>query len=183
MIEAARRLVRHRRGLLGGLVVGLMVLAGLLAPAIAPYSYSTQSLLQRLQAPSIAHWLGTDGYGRDVLTRVVWGSRVSLEIGFVATGLSIVVGTLLGGTAGYPTHYRNPRADEALEAARRTASQAERKRHYAEFSKILMEDAPYVFLYFEQQVYATRQGHEGFVPIPTYGGIYQSLKAVRWTGK
>ena len=101
MIEAARRLVRHRRGLLGGLVVGLMVLAGLLAPAIAPYSYSTQSLLQRLQAPSIAHWLGTDGYGRDVLTRVVWGSRVSLEIGFVATGLSIVVGTLLGGVAGY----------------------------------------------------------------------------------
>ncbi len=80
-------------------------------------------------------------------------------------------------------HYRNPRADEALEAARRTASQAERKRHYAEFSKILMEDAPYVFLYFEQQVYVTRQGYEGFVPIPTYGGIYQSLKAVRWTGK
>jgi peptide/nickel transport system substrate-binding protein len=80
-------------------------------------------------------------------------------------------------------HYKNPRADEALEAARRTANQAERKKHYAEFSRILMEDAPYVFLYFEQQVYITRQGYEGFVPIPTYGGIYQSLKQVRWTGK
>jgi peptide/nickel transport system substrate-binding protein len=80
-------------------------------------------------------------------------------------------------------HYKNPRADEALEAARRTANQAERKKHYAEFSRILMEDAPYVFLYFEQQVYITRQGYEGFVPIPTYGGIYQSLKHVRWTGK
>ncbi len=80
-------------------------------------------------------------------------------------------------------HYRNPRVDEALEAARRTANQAERKKHYAEFSRLLMEDAPYVFLYFEQQVYVARQGYEGFVPIPTYGGIYQSLKQVRWTGR
>ena len=80
-------------------------------------------------------------------------------------------------------HYKNPKVDEALEAARRAGSQAERKRHYAEFSKLLMADAPYVFLYFPQQVYVTRQAYEGFVPIPTYGGIYQSLKAVRWTGK
>jgi len=60
---------------------------------------------------------------------------------------------------------------------------AERKRAYGEFSRVLMEDAPYVFLYFQQQVYVTRQGYEGFVPIPTYAGVYQSLKAVRWTGK
>ena len=44
-----------------------------------------------------------------------------------------------------------------------------------------MEDAPYAFLYFQQQVYVTRQGYEGFVPIPTFAGVYQSLKAVRWT--
>ncbi len=80
-------------------------------------------------------------------------------------------------------HYKNPKADEALEAARRTASQVERKKHYAEFSRILMEDAPYAFLYFLQQVYVTRQGYEGFAPIPTFAGIYQSLKHVRWTGK
>jgi len=80
-------------------------------------------------------------------------------------------------------HYKNPRVDELLEQARRTAVVAERKRAYAEFSRVLMEDAPYVFLYFQQQVYVTRQGYEGFVPIPTYGGLYQSLKAVRWTGK
>jgi peptide/nickel transport system substrate-binding protein len=80
-------------------------------------------------------------------------------------------------------HYKNPRADAALEAARRTADQAERKKHYAEFSKILMEDAPYVFLYFQQQVYVTRQAYEGFVPIPAFGGIYQSMKAVRLTGR
>jgi peptide/nickel transport system substrate-binding protein len=80
-------------------------------------------------------------------------------------------------------HYKNAKVDEAIEAARRAGSQAERKRHYAEFAKLLMADAPYVFLYFPQQVYVTRQAYEGFVPIPTYGGIYQSLKAVRWTGK
>src|SRR6059036_3107086 len=80
-------------------------------------------------------------------------------------------------------HYKNARVDEALEAARRTANTAERKKHYAELSKLLMEDAPYVFLYFPQQVYVTRSGYEGFVPIPTFAGIYQSLKSVRWTGK
>ena len=46
-----------------------------------------------------------------------------------------------------------------------------------------MEDAPYVFLYFPHQVYVTRSGYEGFVPIPAFAGIYQSLKSVRWTGK
>ena len=80
-------------------------------------------------------------------------------------------------------HYKNPRVDELLEQARRTAVVAERKKAYAEFSRVLMEDAPYVFLYFPQQVYVTRQGYEGFVALPTFAGIYQSLKAVRWTGK
>jgi peptide/nickel transport system permease protein len=96
-----RRILGHPRGLFGGVVVATMILAGTLAPAIAPYSYSTQSLLKRLQAPSPAHWLGTDGFGRDILSRVIWGSRISLEIGFLATGLSVLVGTTLGGTAAY----------------------------------------------------------------------------------
>jgi peptide/nickel transport system permease protein len=78
-----------------------MVVTGSLAPAIAPYSYSTQSLLQRLQPPSPTHWLGTDGFGRDVLSRTIWGSRVSLEIGLFATALSLVVGTVVGSLAGY----------------------------------------------------------------------------------
>jgi peptide/nickel transport system substrate-binding protein len=80
-------------------------------------------------------------------------------------------------------HYKSARADVALEAARRTGDQTERKKHYAEFSKILMEDAPYVFLYYAQQVYVTRQSYDGFVPIPAYGGIYQSMKAVKLTGR
>jgi peptide/nickel transport system substrate-binding protein len=80
-------------------------------------------------------------------------------------------------------HYKSPRADAALEAARQARDQGERKKHYSEFSKILMEDAPYVFLYFPQQVYVTRQSYDGFVPIPAYGGIYQSMKAVKLTGR
>jgi peptide/nickel transport system permease protein len=95
------RVGRNRRGLLGGIVVAVMLAAGILAPAVAPYSYSTQSLLQRLKPPTAAHWLGTDGFGRDILTRVIWGARVSLEIGFLATGLAIMVGTAVGGAAGY----------------------------------------------------------------------------------
>jgi len=80
-------------------------------------------------------------------------------------------------------HYKSPRADAALEAARQARDQGERKKHYAEFSKILMEDAPYVFLYFQQQFYVTRQSYDGFVPIPAYGGIYQSMKSVKLTGR
>jgi peptide/nickel transport system permease protein len=89
------------RALLGALAVAVMVASGILAPAVAPYSYSTQSLRERLQPPSAAHWLGTDGFGRDVLTRVVWGSRVSLEIGFLATGVAVVVGACVGSVAAH----------------------------------------------------------------------------------
>src|SRR6185436_8306822 len=92
LVSGLSRVVRNRRGFLGGIVVAAMLAAGLLAPAVAPYSYSTQSLLQRLKPPTVAHWLGTDGFGRDILTRIVWGARVSLEIGFLATGLAILVG-------------------------------------------------------------------------------------------
>ena len=94
-------LIRHWRGALGGVVVAVMLATGVLAPLLAPYSYSNQSLLKRLQPPGSTHWLGTDGFGRDVLSRVMWGSRVSLEIGFVATVLSLLVGTAVGSVAGY----------------------------------------------------------------------------------
>src|SRR5439155_432244 len=82
-------------------VVAVMLVAGSLAPVLAPQSYSAQSLLNRLKPPSATHWLGTDGFGRDVLSRVIWGSRVSLEIGLVATTLALVVGTAVGSIAGY----------------------------------------------------------------------------------
>ena len=100
-MSALSRLLRHRRGTVGGVAIGVMVMTGALAPVIAPYSYSTQSLLQRLQPPGGLHWLGTDGFGRDILSRIIWGSRVSLEIGFLATGLALVIGIALGSAAGH----------------------------------------------------------------------------------
>jgi peptide/nickel transport system permease protein len=90
-----------RRGVLGAVAVALMLVTGVLAPLLAPQSYSSQSLLDRLKPPSDAHWLGTDGFGRDVLSRVIWGARVSLEIGFFATAVSLLVGTMVGSIAGY----------------------------------------------------------------------------------
>ena len=98
---ALARLLGNRRGMIGAGAVAVMLAAGVLAPMAAPHSYSSQSLTQRLRPPERAHWLGTDGFGRDVLSRVMWGSRVSLQIGFAATALSLVVGTVLGGAAGY----------------------------------------------------------------------------------
>lgn len=95
------RFARNRRGLVGAVVVAVALTAGAFAPVLAPQSYSAQSLLNRLKPPSSVHWLGTDGFGRDVLSRVIWGSRVSLEIGLVATALSLVVGTAVGSIAGY----------------------------------------------------------------------------------
>jgi peptide/nickel transport system permease protein len=99
--SGVRRFARNRRGLVGAVIVAVALSAGSFAPALAPQSYSAQSLLNRLKPPSATHWLGTDGFGRDVLSRVIWGSRVSLEIGLVATLLSLVVGTAVGSIAGY----------------------------------------------------------------------------------
>ena len=100
-LSVLRQFARNRRSLVGAVVVAVMVTAGALAPVLAPHSYSTQSLVNRLKPPSSAHWFGTDGFGRDVLSRVIWGSRVSLEIGLAATALALVVGTAVGSVAGY----------------------------------------------------------------------------------
>ncbi|MDO4295788.1 MAG: ABC transporter permease [bacterium] len=82
-------------------VIALFVLAALFAPLVAPYDPAKQDLLQRLQPPSGEHWLGTDELGRDVLSRIIYGSRVSLVIGLVPTAISMSIGTVLGLMAGY----------------------------------------------------------------------------------
>jgi peptide/nickel transport system permease protein len=82
------------------LVVGLYLLA-LITPLITPDDPTAQDLPLRLQAMSAAHRLGTDQLGRDVLSRVLYGARISLTIGFVAVGISVTIGTLLGAVAGY----------------------------------------------------------------------------------
>ncbi|WP_426623907.1 ABC transporter permease [Leifsonia sp. McL0607] len=93
----------YRNGsLMAGIgVIGFLVLVAILAPVIAPYDPIKQDLQNALASPGPAHWLGTDKYGRDVLSRLIWGARVDLRIGFLAVFIPFVVGSVLGGLAGY----------------------------------------------------------------------------------
>ena len=85
-----------------GLGVFLIVAAlAILAPWIAPYNPLDQNILFRLKPPSAEHWFGTDYYGRDTLSRILWGARISLAIGLLAIGSAMVLGTLIGMVAGY----------------------------------------------------------------------------------
>lgn len=78
-----------------------MVLMAIFADVLAPYSYDTQNLDEMLQPPSPAHWFGTDEYGRDILSRIIFGSRISLEVGFVAVFFSVTIGGVIGAISGY----------------------------------------------------------------------------------
>lgn len=79
----------------------LIVLVAVFAPLIAPHDPLEQNIVSRLEAPSAEFWLGTDSFGRDVLSRLIYGARVSLLVGFVAVLLAMVIGSALGILAGY----------------------------------------------------------------------------------
>jgi peptide/nickel transport system permease protein len=85
----------------GGAVVSVLVLLAVLAPALAPWDPNRPDTRKILAAPSSSHWFGTDPLGRDVLSRVLYGSRVSLSVGFVSVGIAAAIGLLLGSAAGY----------------------------------------------------------------------------------
>lgn len=82
-------------------VVILLILCAIFSDVIAPFPYAKQNLLNTFEAPSSAHWFGTDEFGRDIFSRVVYGSRISLFVGFIAVGIAIVFGGALGSIAGY----------------------------------------------------------------------------------
>lgn len=97
-------LVRALRTWRGGLSMGcilLVVACAVLAPWVAPYAYDAQNLPAANQAPTLAHWLGTDEFGRDVLSRIIVGARTSLAVAATAIGVSVLVGMCLGAAAGY----------------------------------------------------------------------------------
>ena len=99
--DAWRRLRKNRLAVLGlGVLCGLIVSA-LLTPWIAPYAYDAQNLDLGATAPSAAHWLGTDIFGRDLLTQILYGARVSLAVGFIATSVALLIGVTWGAIAGY----------------------------------------------------------------------------------
>lgn len=98
-----RRVVRRYPGLaIGGAVILLIVLAALLAPLLAPRDPTAQSLLRRLSAPGAnGYLLGADEFGRDIVSRLLWGARVSLVVGLTAVGMGALLGLALGLLAGY----------------------------------------------------------------------------------
>ena len=96
-----KRFWKNRMAVAGSVIVVLLFVVSLLAPWLAPYDPNAIDLKNVLAPPSGGHLFGTDPLGRDVLSRMIWGAGISLKVGFVATGIAILIGTMLGAVAGY----------------------------------------------------------------------------------
>ena len=104
--EAWLRFKRNKLALLGLFMAASVILIAIFAPLIAPYDPVEQLIWTegrevRLAPPSVKHWMGTDIYGRDILSRIIFGARISLQIGIFATIVSLLIGVPLGAIAGY----------------------------------------------------------------------------------
>jgi oligopeptide transport system permease protein len=95
------RLKKNKLAITSLFVLGFLCITAVLTPIIAPYGYEEQNLLLGAVPPSSDHWLGTDVFGRDMLTRIMYGSRISLAVGFIASGVALCIGVLWGSLAGY----------------------------------------------------------------------------------
>ncbi|MEW6214092.1 MAG: oligopeptide ABC transporter permease [Nitrospirota bacterium] len=96
-----KRFSRNRLSVIGAVTVLSLITISLLAPFIAPYDPTAIDVRHTLSPPSKTHLLGTDELGRDLLSRIIWGSRVSLKVGFVAVGIAIMIGIVIGAIAGF----------------------------------------------------------------------------------
>ena len=99
--DAWRRLLANKAAVAGGIILLILIFLAIFAPWIAPHSYSYQNLELGAQPPSANFLLGTDTLGRDLFSRILYGARVSLLVGFVATGVALVIGVSWGIIAGY----------------------------------------------------------------------------------
>ncbi|MFP6584600.1 MAG: ABC transporter permease [Candidatus Hydrogenedentota bacterium] len=99
--DAWHRLLKNKLAVLGGAFLLIVIALAIVTPWIAPYSYEAQDLMLGATPPSTDHWLGTDYLGRDLFTRILYGGRISLMVGFAATAVSLLVGVMYGATAGF----------------------------------------------------------------------------------
>lgn len=99
--DASRGLLRSRSAIAGGVVLALLILLAIFAPLISSYDPTAVALRTRLQPPSASHLFGTDEFGRDILTRVFYGARISLPVGLIALVIGVSLGTLVGLIAGF----------------------------------------------------------------------------------
>lgn len=101
-MQALRRRVRHQPlAAIGVVLLAAFVICGLAAPLLAPYNPAAIDLVHRLQGPSVSHLAGTDELGRDTLSRLIWGARLSLTISVSVVAVSLALGLAIGGLAGY----------------------------------------------------------------------------------
>lgn len=99
--NALYRLQKNRLAMAGLIILGILSIISILTPIIAPYSYETQDLYLGATPPSLKHWCGTDELGRDLLTRMMYGGRISLAVGLLATFVSLIIGVTWGTVSGY----------------------------------------------------------------------------------
>jgi len=95
------RLRKNKLAMLGMIIICVIALVVIFADLISPYDYAKQDIPNRLQFPSWEHWLGTDNFGRDILSRLIYGGRISLLVSLLASAVCLVVGGLLGAAAGF----------------------------------------------------------------------------------
>jgi peptide/nickel transport system permease protein len=95
------RLKKNKLALVGLFIIIILVLVAIFADFIASYDYADQNLKLALKGPSSEHWFGTDEFGRDIFSRIVYGSRVSLKVGFIAVSIAVIIGGFLGAISGY----------------------------------------------------------------------------------
>jgi peptide/nickel transport system permease protein len=91
-----KRLARNKGAVAGAIIVLILLLIALFAPQVAPYEPDIQNFADSLKPPSSQHPFGTDKFGRDILSRVIYGSRISLQVGMISVGIGLVVGMLIG---------------------------------------------------------------------------------------
>ncbi len=101
MASVLRRIARDRLAIFGIVVLVIVVFCAALAPVLVHHDPYTQSLRERRQGPSLRHWLGTDEFGRDILSRLIYGSRNTLLIGLLSVAIGLLIGTLLGLISGF----------------------------------------------------------------------------------
>ena len=100
-VDVMMRLAKSPLAMFGLVIIFVLVFCAIFAELISPYSPIKQDLMHMFETPSAEHWLGTDEFGRDILSRLIYGARVSLQVGFIAVGIALVTGGMLGAVSGY----------------------------------------------------------------------------------
>ncbi|MCK9330758.1 MAG: ABC transporter permease [Candidatus Cloacimonetes bacterium] len=99
--EIWRRLRQNKASMVGLVIIIIVILMAVFADVIAPYDYSQQNLSERFQGPSLKHLFGTDNFGRDIFSRILFGARISLKVGLISVFVSVAIGGTLGAVAAF----------------------------------------------------------------------------------